>query len=147
MQPCLDPFPVDPRNPLSLNAAASRIASFVGLSEILVVNATGKSQRVAGTIEHDTPGDASYIEISRDMLRFPESVLATIAHEVTHAYMRTRGVDLGGTDLPGMYENEILTDVCAVFIGLGKLLLNGTIRVRRTQDSAINLREQSEFLQ
>lgn len=29
----LDPFSVDPRDPLSLNAAASRIASFVGLSE------------------------------------------------------------------------------------------------------------------
>jgi predicted RNA-binding Zn-ribbon protein involved in translation (DUF1610 family) len=123
----LEPFLVNPMDPLSLNAAASRIASFIGLSnKILVVVLTEQRQKVAGTIEHDEVGDASYIEISRDLLRFPDAVLATIAHEVTHAFMKANGISLGGAGLRDVYENEILTDVCAVFMGLGKILLNGT---------------------
>ena len=45
---------------------------------------------------------------------------AILAHEMTHAFLVYRGVILGDRD-----ENEIFTDVTAIFIGLGKLLLNG----------------------
>ena len=110
----------------SLNGAVARIASFLGLREMFIVCTTGKVGRVAGSIEHDAFTGASYIEVSRDLLRFPNSVLATVAHEVTHAYMRGWGIGHGGSNLQDSHENEILTDICAVFLGLGKLLLNGT---------------------
>jgi len=43
-----------------------------------------------------------------------------LAHEMTHALLYSRGISLEDSK-----ENELLTDLTAVFVGLGKLLLNG----------------------
>jgi len=45
---------------------------------------------------------------------------AILAHEMTHAFLAYRGITLEDTK-----ENEVLTDITTIFIGLGKLLLNG----------------------
>jgi len=47
---------------------------------------------------------------------------AILAHEMTHAFLFYRGIILVDPD-----ENEIFTDVATIFIGLGKLLLNGIV--------------------
>jgi hypothetical protein len=43
-----------------------------------------------------------------------------LAHEVTHSFLYS-----GGVSLEDPKENELLTDLTAVFVGLGKLMLNG----------------------
>jgi hypothetical protein len=59
------------------------------------------------------------IAASNAAWRFAPSLMATIAHELCHKLLFDRGAH--GDDL--MYE--ILTDVAAVYVGFGKLLLNG----------------------
>lgn len=43
-----------------------------------------------------------------------------LAHEMAHASLASKGVSLPDTD-----ENEMLTDLVAIFLGLGKLFMNG----------------------
>jgi len=45
-----------------------------------------------------------------------------LAHEMTHAFLTSNGILLEDPN-----ENEMFTDLAAVFIGLGKLLLNGLL--------------------
>ncbi len=45
---------------------------------------------------------------------------ATLAHELAHHYLACKGVRLSDTD-----ENERLTDLATIYLGLGKLTLNG----------------------
>jgi hypothetical protein len=47
---------------------------------------------------------------------------AILAHEMAHAFLFSRSISL---DDPN--ENELFTDLAAVFIGLGKLFINGLI--------------------
>lgn len=48
------------------------------------------------------------------------AVGSILAHEMTHAFLLPKGIALNDPN-----ENEMFTDLAAVFIGLGKLLLNG----------------------
>ncbi len=47
-----------------------------------------------------------------------------IAHEMTHAFLFNREILLEDPQ-----ENEVFTDLAAIFIGLGKLVINGCITV------------------
>lgn len=47
-------------------------------------------------------------------------VIAILAHEYTHHYLHLHDITL-----PEEYENEIFTDIAAVYLGLGHLLLLG----------------------
>jgi hypothetical protein len=47
---------------------------------------------------------------------------AILAHEITHAFLVYRGIILEETK-----ENETLTDIAGIYIGLGKLAINGLI--------------------
>lgn len=50
------------------------------------------------------------------------AVAGILSHEMTHALLYQNGIWLNDPD-----ENEAFTDLTAVFVGLGKLLLNGYI--------------------
>lgn len=52
----------------------------------------------------------------------PYAVGAIIAHELTHVFMWGKGIGAPDCD-----ENERLTDLTAICVGLGKLALNGTL--------------------
>ena len=47
-------------------------------------------------------------------------VLAILAHESTHCYLLNCGIAE-----PNEFENEVLTDVAATYLGLGRLVLSG----------------------
>jgi hypothetical protein len=47
---------------------------------------------------------------------------AILAHEITHAFLAYRGIILKNSN-----ENEMFTDLTTIYIGLGKLILNGCI--------------------
>jgi len=129
----LDPFPIDPSNALDLQAAAARIAEHVGLQEhTFLISRCHQQEQVAGTIE-TAPGEREvWIEVSDELAAFPAAVLATLAHEITHQYLL---VHLGppGNDRPAGGEEELLTDVAAVLLGLGKLMLNGCRNEQRAE--------------
>ncbi|MGC4120609.1 MAG: hypothetical protein QM765_39735 [Myxococcales bacterium] len=57
----------------------------------------------------------------------PEVVVATMAHEVAHAYRRFHGLEVDDRD-----EEERLTDVTTLFLGFGILTTNGSYLFRQS---------------
>jgi len=111
---------------LKLQGVAKEIADFVGLGGLtFVVSITKQRANVAGRVELNYSGNNVFVEISDDMRKFEDAIVATLAHEITHKYMQINGIS-SGTGLAHEYENEVLTDITAIFLGLGKLMLNGT---------------------
>ncbi|HUU11900.1 MAG TPA: hypothetical protein VM431_15350 [Phycisphaerae bacterium] len=72
-----------------------------------------------GLIRHDGPF-RSRIHLALENMHSPFILGGILAHELTHHYMAGRGIAL-----PDAQQNERLTDVASVYIGLGKLTLNG----------------------
>jgi hypothetical protein len=98
------------------------------------VSITKQKERVAGHIElqHGQPG--IFIEISDAALKFTEAIPAILAHEITHKFLHANGV-YAALSCASPLEIEVLTDIAAVFLGLGKLMLNGchcTREIERT---------------
>lgn len=122
------------RDPLALNNAARKIADFVGIKDLVIIAPTIHREDRAGHIDLGNTRDAVFIEIADDLPNFPLTVLATLAHELSHRYLQVRGISCGsGPEFH--YHNEILTDVTAVFLGLGKLMLNGCTEEKAHQET------------
>ncbi len=120
-----EPFSLNTRDIVSVQAAAKKIADFIGLKNLtFIVSITRQEDHVGGHIDLNHSGKEVFIEISDNMLNFENSVLTTLAHEITHKYLHINAISIGSGPAHN-YENEILTDVAAVFLGLGKLMLNG----------------------
>jgi hypothetical protein len=122
----MEPDVLDVGDILTIQQTAKAIADFVGLRETRpIVAIAAQKDGVGGhvSLNHDRE---LYIEVSRETMAFREAALATLAHEVTHKYLYENGITCG-TGPFKEYENEILTDIAAVFLGLGKLLLNGCV--------------------
>jgi predicted RNA-binding protein with PUA-like domain len=121
----LEPFLINPGDSLSLQEAAKKIARFIGLHDIIfIVTPTNQNDKVGGQIELKQGEKVVFIEISNDILEHKEGVLATLAHEITHKYMQINSITCE-RGLIHKYENEIFTDITSIFLGLGKLMLNG----------------------
>jgi hypothetical protein len=60
------------------------------------------------------------IEVSFQVMGVPAAVGTVVAHELGHYVLA-----FANHSLPNTPENELLTDLTSVFVGLGKLLLNG----------------------
>lgn len=83
----------------------------------------GKAEEIfsntAGNVLLDDKEDV-LIHISRGLDKYPDSILATLSHEISHKYIHFNGLTFNDT-----YENEIFTDLTSVYLGFGKLMLNG----------------------
>lgn len=109
------------------------ISRFVGLGDqAFIVSVSSQKEGVAGHIEleHGAPG--VFIEISEAAREFENAIPAILAHEIAHKYLHVHDVYVS---LPysSELEVEVLTDITAVFLGLGKLLLNGRHLSRETK--------------
>ncbi|MGI6558101.1 MAG: hypothetical protein ACOX20_03805 [Limnochordia bacterium] len=119
----LEPFQVE-RTVIGLQAAARTIADFIGLNEYMFVVAVVNLDGKAAHIELTRSGREVFIEISEHLMSVSgPGVLAALSHEICHKYLHHHGLDI--SEMHRAYENEVLTDLCAVFLGLGKLILNG----------------------
>ena len=119
---------------LKLQGVAKEIADFVGLGGLtFVVSITKQKANVAGHVELNYSGNNVFVEVSEDMREFEDAIVATLAHEITHKYMQINGIT-AGTGLAHDYENEVLTDITGVFLGLGKLMLNGAEEEKTHQE-------------
>jgi hypothetical protein len=121
--PILEPFPCSilehgEPNILAIQSAAKVIATHSGLSDLtFAVAITNQPPDIAGHIELRYGSLEVFIELSRDIFCSRDSVLATLSHKFLHMH----GLRYGETQL----EQELLTDVTAVYLGMGKLMLNG----------------------
>ena len=123
------PFDFNPSDTISLHEAATKIAKFVGMEHFkFFISRTPHKKNVGGHIDlHSNTGNDVFIEISDDLVKFPSSVLAILAHEISHKLLSFYDIKIanGSSNPISERENEILTDITAVYNGLGKLMLNG----------------------
>ena len=121
----LEPFSLDSTDIIDIQTAGKKIAEFIGLHGFTFIVATAKQKKkVGGHIELNYGEKEVFVEISDGILKFSNAVLATLVHEISHKYSHLNGISCG-TGPVHEYENEVLTDITAVFLGLGKLMLNG----------------------
>ena len=121
----LSPFRCNPKDAVDLQESAKRIAEFVGLEDLTFIVAVARQkEKIGGHIELEPGQQEVFIEISTIAGRSSEATLAVLAHEISHKLLQRHGISLGHGLLEN-YENEILTDITAIFVGLGKLMLNG----------------------
>lgn len=79
----------------------------------------------AGNILLDNCEDV-LIHLSRSLEGYPECVLATLSHEISHKYNHFNKLYFQNS-----YENEIFTDLTSVYLGYGKLMLNGVEVIKK----------------
>jgi len=106
-----------------LQYVASSIAAHLGIISIPIVRydwGLKMGPEVAGQIRSDYC--LAYIQIPFFYVGKKYSLGGILAHELTHHLLYSRHISLVDSN-----ENELFTDLTAVFVGLGKLLLNGTL--------------------
>jgi hypothetical protein len=117
----LDPFSFSAADRADTQRAASRIRDFLGLQNVTFdVRPAPQDDNVAGRIDLKEESRMIFIEVAPDTAVSERRLLATIAHEITHYFLNTHGLPPQSS-----HEYEVFTDTAAVFLGLGKLLLNG----------------------
>jgi len=117
----LTPFKIRKTNDIiEIQKAATKLAHHIGLDHLtFVVNYSSLGRKTGGQIEIDNDS-CVLIAISESILDFHECVLATLAHEISHKYLH-----LNKLAFELNYENEIFTDLAAVYLGFGKIMLKG----------------------
>jgi len=117
----LDPFPLHSLDIIGIQNAGKIIANFIGLSEYTFVISINKLEKnTGGNIKLEHAKEQVFVEISEETLKYKDAILAILAHEITHEYLYINNLSFSNK-----YENEILTDIAAIFFGFGKLMLNG----------------------
>lgn len=132
---------------ISVQSTAKQLAESIGLSDYTFIVAISKQKINTGAhIDLSTRGKEVFIEIDKDMMRFPRALLATLCHELCHKWLQVHGAPSAHLEI----ETEILTDITAIYLGFGKILLNGCTVVRRwTENIELftgNAREYSETI-
>ncbi len=121
----LEPFSLDSQSPIDLQSAGKRIGKFLGLDGLIfIIGFAKQADSVGGHIELQDDSQDVFVEISPEMREFPQSILATLGHEITHKYLHTHRL-YKSYDKKDELDNEVLTDIAAVYLGLGKLMMNG----------------------
>ena len=107
---------------IPIQQAARKIAQHVGLGNLMfIISATEQDPSWAGHIELQRDSSEVYVEISPDICRYEDAVLATLCHEVAHKVLHVNAIHHGFASI----EQEYLTDVATVYLGMGKVMLNG----------------------
>lgn len=110
---------------VEIQVAAKRIASFIGLTGLtFLIEPKKPGVNTCGSIELRADSSEVFVQLSPDLFGFPAAVLTTLAHEISHKFLHLNKLSWGAGK-NDQYHNEVLTDITAVFLGLGKLMLNG----------------------
>lgn len=97
---------------------AKEIQSFIGYNKPLLVCARTQEKDIGGKNEKGQEMD--YIEIDPSYTYNHNAACAVIAHEVMHSFLNDHLIrELNQED------NEILTDVATIYMGLGKIVIRG----------------------
>lgn len=107
----------------NLQAVASSMAAYLGIIAVPTVRydwGLKMEPEVAGQIRGGIY--VPHIQIPFFYVGKKYSLGGILAHEMTHALLLSRGISLQDSA-----DNEQFTDTAAVYVGLGKLLLNGSL--------------------
>jgi len=121
---------------ISLQKLAKHMANFVGLSKLVfTITIATQKKNTAGHIE--SSGDDVFIEIDPNVIKSKDAILCVLAHEISHEILSRNNIQDGLNAIPEIrrYENEVLTDITAIYMGFGKQVLNGCKIVINTANS------------
>jgi hypothetical protein len=120
----LEPPPLAGTDTNSLQTAARMIGDWIGLRNAffhVVLGESANSSMSGVRLERDQ--DEFTIDLPRSLVATPARALGALAREVARAYLHKTNIRGGPAPVPA--GDRTLVDVTAVFLGLGKLLLNG----------------------
>jgi len=115
---------------IEIQKIAKSLSSHIGYDKLIFTisfkdldKTEGKAKDIfsntAGNVLLDDKEDV-LIHLSKSLNKYPESILATLSHEISHKYIHLNRLTYTNT-----YENEVFTDLTSVYLGYGKLMLNG----------------------
>lgn len=100
---------------------AKTIAEFYGIKTSTIVVTFKDDLKVPGRVEL-SPDWEFFVEI-RSTLRFAtDDIITILVHEVAHIFLYQSGIKF-----EPVFNNEVLTDTTAVFLGCGSIILNGAL--------------------
>ena len=111
---------------ISLQKEASSILQFLGMERYMAIIAySSVATNTAGHIELNDYDDSQsvFITIGEKYRGNDKAVLCIMAHEICHKLLHIRKFK-GKT----VEENEVYTDLAAIYTGLGRLILNGCFK-------------------
>lgn len=112
------------RDKAEIELVANKISNFLGLPNKILVNSykfSNSSQKKLINKNPNSPYNIN-IDLSDETSMKKEFILNILAHELTRLYLFNRGI---ATEDKSILDNELLIDIAAVYLGLGKLILNG----------------------
>lgn len=110
----------DASDAVGIQKVARLMAAHVGLADLcFIITFAKQKDGIGGHIELNHASKDVFVEIDNSY-EGEESVLAVLAHEIAHKFLHRRGISL-----PETQANEELTDLATVYMGFGKLSLNG----------------------
>lgn len=120
----LEPPPLSGTDASSLQTAARLIGDWIGLRNAVfhIVLGEGQSSHMTG-IRLEKDQEEFTVELPREAVVNTTAALAGLSREVARAYLHKANIR-GGADAPVASDPSFI-DVTTVFLGLGKLLLNG----------------------
>lgn len=109
---------------------ARRIADHFGIITSTVVVTFRSDLQAPGCVEL-APSSEFFVDLRSDLRDSPHEIIATLAHEVAHIFLFRQGIKM-----EPVFENEVLTDTTAVFLGCGAFILNGSsFTINRSGDT------------
>lgn len=109
-----------------LELEAKSILNFVGLTECVPKCKFDKTDKgIAGFTKNNLSIYEIEITVNQDYRTNSKACCAILAHEICHKVIFLCGINFK-PPMPQEY-NEIYTDLCTIYIGLGKLILDGYI--------------------
>lgn len=120
----LDPKSLNFKNASDKNvieSVANKIAAYLNLPNEIKVNIVELPMGVGGNVSPSYDNTIT-INIDKYSTKMENAVLGVLAHELTHQYLFIHDIDLRHIST---LDNELLTDIAAIYIGLGNLILNG----------------------
>ena len=106
---------------ISVQKEASMMMKHVGLNHhVACITYTETKASTGGNVELDN-SDNVFIDINKELKGQDTKVLAVMAHEICHKALFVHGLYYPNFTI----ENEILADLATIYVGFGKLSLNG----------------------
>jgi hypothetical protein len=122
----MEPY-LGPKDHVQLQHAAAVLGRFAGIRPRTII--VGVAKQKAGVAAHvhlpSYRDNEVFIELESWVTRCPAWAVGVLAHEITHVYLHENSISCRTTP----YEDEVLTDIGAVFLGFGKLVLNAVYDV------------------
>ncbi len=107
----------------SLNKEAGKMLLFAGLGYVTPVCRFAETDKsMAGYISDARKfSNQIHITVSEKYINDPLAIRATLAHEICHRVVYIHSLDKEDDSI----HNEIMTDLCTIYIGFGKLIKEG----------------------